>query len=149
MITQERIEQAVQEAENKFWDIIAEHFPEITTGDFPPDESLRFTRACESAVETWVGLNEKSFNFENDTLSITDLEFEDQTDMVHGKYFFYFDSIDKNGSRAFDYDGYIILSPKNSRENDEVHWSSNSPSDWEKVEPYLISQLHEYLNSNK
>lgn len=147
MITQEKIDEAVREAENRFWDIIAEHFPEITTGDFPPDAHFKFMNACESAVKVWLNGNEPNFKFENDTLQIVDLEFEDQTDMTHGRYYFSFEAVDKNGQSVLDYDGYIIIPPKNSRESEDFEWGQNTPDDWERVEPYIIDKLYEFINS--
>ncbi len=54
MNKEERIKEAAVKAQNMFWDIVAEEFPEITTGDFPPDATFKFDKACEDAIKTWV-----------------------------------------------------------------------------------------------
>ena len=149
IVTQEQIDKAINEAQNSFWDVIAENFPQITTGDFPPDAHIKFYNDCESAVKVWIFGNEPNFKFENDKLEIVDLDFQDQTDLNHGKYSFSFSTIDKHGSSAFDYDGHIIIQPKNSRRDDDLEWGVNTPLDWERVEPYLIDKLYQFINLNK
>jgi len=79
-----------------------------------------------------------------DNLNIVDLEFENQTDLIHGKYSFSFDTLDKHGARAKDYSGHIILAPKNSREPDEFEWDDNCPDNWEDVED-LGEKLSDFI----
>lgn len=49
-----RIHQAVAAAQDAFWEELAEHFPEATHGDFPPDAQLAFDEACMTAATIWV-----------------------------------------------------------------------------------------------
>lgn len=49
-----RIAHAVPAAQQAFWTALAQAFPEITTGDFPPDATLSFDAACLSAATVWV-----------------------------------------------------------------------------------------------
>ena len=51
------IDKAIADAQNAFWQVIAERFPNITTGDFPPLPALSFDVACTQAVLTWVKCN--------------------------------------------------------------------------------------------
>lgn len=51
---EEKIRNAVENAMLAFWDKIAEAFPEIKTGDFPPDAHFAFDEACVKAATIWV-----------------------------------------------------------------------------------------------
>lgn len=75
---------------------------------------------------------------------ITDINFSDNTDIRHGRYDFYFTTKDSEGAEMYDYDGYIIESPKLSRRDDEVEWGQNVPEDWEKAEEILINAFYEW-----
>lgn len=50
----QRIKDAAAAAQESFWAKIVEHFPEIKTGDFPPDAMFDFDTAIDNAVRTWV-----------------------------------------------------------------------------------------------
>jgi len=52
-----RILSALDHARHNFWAEFASHFPEITTGDFPPDASVLFDEATEAAVNVWINHN--------------------------------------------------------------------------------------------
>jgi hypothetical protein len=52
-----RLEEAVEKAGEAFWAVIAESYPEIKSGDFPPDATFAFDNAQEKAVKTWLGFN--------------------------------------------------------------------------------------------
>lgn len=52
-----RIRKAVEEADLAFWDKIAKAFPEVTSGDFPPDATFAWDRARDEAVYVWLLLN--------------------------------------------------------------------------------------------
>jgi len=52
-----RIEDATNEAQMSFFDVVAEHFPEIKTGDISPDATFAFDEACKRAVTAWVDGN--------------------------------------------------------------------------------------------
>lgn len=54
-----RIEAACSEAEAAFWSKIADHFPEIETGDFPPFATMQFMEACTHAAKIWVESNRR------------------------------------------------------------------------------------------
>jgi hypothetical protein len=49
-----QIDLAISDAQEAFWAEIAKHYPEITTGDFPPDAHAAFERACSEAAAVWV-----------------------------------------------------------------------------------------------
>lgn len=51
------IESAARDAEDAFWKVIAEKFPAVTSGDFPPDASVEFDKAREKAVRLWLQIN--------------------------------------------------------------------------------------------
>lgn len=53
-MTDQRMQNAVAAAQEAFWTAIANHFPEINAGDFPPDAQLAFDDACISAGKLWV-----------------------------------------------------------------------------------------------
>ena len=57
MNTEERIEKAVNEAEDAFWSVIAERFPEAETGDLFFDASIEFGDECRSVVRLWIATN--------------------------------------------------------------------------------------------
>ena len=68
---QKRIANAVEEAQEAFWAAIGKAFPEIKTGDFPPDAQAAFDAACESAVETWVTGNSRDIKQDESTDDLT------------------------------------------------------------------------------
>lgn len=53
----ERIEEAVKEAEYAFWEVIAQKFPEATHGDMYPDACINFSVYCENVAKIWVASN--------------------------------------------------------------------------------------------
>jgi len=56
-ISSDRITKAVKAAQENFWGEFAEHFPEIKTGDFYPDDSAAFDWACTKATTAWLQYN--------------------------------------------------------------------------------------------
>ena len=52
-----RIEEAASNAQETFWSTMVDEFPEIETGDFPPDATFAFDKACEDAADVWVSYN--------------------------------------------------------------------------------------------
>ncbi len=58
-----KLHNAVVLAQEKFWESLAASYPEIKTGDFPPDATLAFDGACMSAAAVWVSGNQ-SFSSE-------------------------------------------------------------------------------------
>ena len=57
MKTDEEIKDAIREAQDDFWNSIADSFPDITSGDFDFGESHKFDIACEKAVDHWLNMN--------------------------------------------------------------------------------------------
>jgi protein-tyrosine phosphatase len=53
----EKLERVADEGFHSFWQEIAKHYPEVTTGDFPPDAHFTFAAACEDALQTWLDWN--------------------------------------------------------------------------------------------
>lgn len=51
------LHEVAETAERAFWQAVAEAFPAVTGGDFPPDATHEFSTACERAIETWLMYN--------------------------------------------------------------------------------------------
>lgn len=51
------IEEHVRAAQEAFWSVIAQRFPEVSTGDLPPEADAAFDDACHRAVWSWLGSN--------------------------------------------------------------------------------------------
>ncbi len=47
----------IEEALDAFWEVIAEKFPQATTGDLSPLASIHLQIAAEKAVDEWVNCN--------------------------------------------------------------------------------------------
>ena len=54
---EQRLENALDDAEFAFWEVVAESFSEAQGGDFPPEASMAFREACEDAIKTWLSFN--------------------------------------------------------------------------------------------
>jgi hypothetical protein len=54
---EKRIKDAVEKAQFEFWAVIAKEFPEVTTGDYPPDATMQFDGECLQAVTKWIEFN--------------------------------------------------------------------------------------------
>jgi hypothetical protein len=54
-----QIEDALDNAEEAFWNSVAGSFPEITSGDFTPGDSAKLRNALKTAVNTWLKINSK------------------------------------------------------------------------------------------
>ena len=52
-----RLDEAVDKALIDFWARIAAEFPEVKTGDYPPDLAFAFETECKRAVGWWLFLN--------------------------------------------------------------------------------------------
>jgi hypothetical protein len=52
-----RARDAMHDAEQVFWAKMAELFPEVTHGDFPPDATFAWHDAMERALYTWLRWN--------------------------------------------------------------------------------------------
>lgn len=44
----------MQKAQDAFWHAVAGEFPEITHGDFSPEDSIKFDNACKLAINHWI-----------------------------------------------------------------------------------------------
>jgi len=53
------IEDALDSAENAFWDSIASSFPDVTSGDLSPTEYFNLRKAMKASVEKWLKINSK------------------------------------------------------------------------------------------
>lgn len=56
-MSEQMLEEAIERAQTAFWGRITNYYPEVKTGDFGPEETFRFDRACEDAVKTWLRYN--------------------------------------------------------------------------------------------
>lgn len=54
---QHKIESVNMEAQEAFWSVITKSFPEITSGNFSPEDTFDFDDACEKAIRRWVEFN--------------------------------------------------------------------------------------------
>ncbi|KKK50408.1 hypothetical protein LCGC14_3125340, partial [marine sediment metagenome] len=52
-----KINRAVINGQDAFWEAVKKEFPEIKTGDFAPDAEYDFGVSCNLAVIRWVGAN--------------------------------------------------------------------------------------------
>lgn len=46
-----------QRAEDAFWEVVAQSYPEVQTGDFPPDSAFAWDEACKNAIASWLASN--------------------------------------------------------------------------------------------
>src|SRR5688572_23731050 len=61
---QNKIKDASAFAQAAFWQVIADAFPDIESGDMPPLDANAFEAACDAAVQVWYETN-KPFNMED------------------------------------------------------------------------------------
>ncbi len=57
MTIEDRKRNARNNAQQAFWTVFTSHFPEATSGDFPPDATFAFDMAIEEATQTWLDYN--------------------------------------------------------------------------------------------
>lgn len=57
MTIEDRKTNARNNAQQAFWTVFASHFPEASTGDFPPAATFAFDIAIEQATQTWLDYN--------------------------------------------------------------------------------------------
>lgn len=88
----ERLVEAVEVGEDMFWNAIATAYPEIKSGDFPPDLAMEMSDKLTQFVTVWLKMNEPTpvapkvteimlhrieYNYrEWDSLTITDSDME-------------------------------------------------------------------------
>ncbi len=46
-----------QEAEDAFWQVVVQHYPEATSGDLSPWTSFQFSQVAEQAIAEWIYAN--------------------------------------------------------------------------------------------
>jgi hypothetical protein len=51
------VERHVRAAQDAFWAVIAQRFPEVATGDLPPDADAAFDAACYRVLSAWLAAN--------------------------------------------------------------------------------------------
>jgi hypothetical protein len=51
------LEELAEAAMIAFWRVVAERYPEIRTGDFPPEAEHEFASAAELAIRRWLDFN--------------------------------------------------------------------------------------------
>jgi len=52
-----KMENVLEAAQIAFWEVIAKNYPEVTSGDFPPDAGFAFDKSCKDALEIWLECN--------------------------------------------------------------------------------------------
>ena len=53
----EKVAEAVREANLAFWHVVAKHFPDVKSGDMELMDILAFDTAQKTAVEKWLEQN--------------------------------------------------------------------------------------------
>ena len=56
-LTEEKLEEVMEDAQSHFWASVVSHFPEINTGDFSPEQAIAFDKVCKEAIKSWVENN--------------------------------------------------------------------------------------------
>ena len=56
-IDKDLLRSVTDEAEQAFWDVVVQHFPEAKTGDLSPWTSVRLTIAAQEAITEWTYFN--------------------------------------------------------------------------------------------
>jgi len=57
VVPDEELVKVATEAQAAFWRVVAERFPDVETGDFPPDTTMQFDTDCKRAVAWWLSTN--------------------------------------------------------------------------------------------
>jgi len=57
VIPPSKLDDAAEKASSAFWDAIASCFPEVTTGDYPPDLTYEFEKGGKRAIAWWLTYN--------------------------------------------------------------------------------------------
>lgn len=60
-----RLHDAVEKAQDAFWEQIANAYPEITSGDFSPSDTFAIQEAMTNAARAWV-IGNSNFNISGD-----------------------------------------------------------------------------------
>lgn len=54
----QRLSEVIEDAQMAFWAVVADKYPEITTGDFSPQDSIELDDALTKAVISWLDGNQ-------------------------------------------------------------------------------------------
>jgi len=54
---EEYLNKVIESAGQAFWAQIAADYPQVKTGDFPPNEHVVWHKAMETAVRAWLSAN--------------------------------------------------------------------------------------------
>lgn len=57
-VVDERIETATREGIEALFGVVAKAFPEVSTGDYPPDQLAAFHEECRDAISIWLQWND-------------------------------------------------------------------------------------------
>ncbi|HUT97326.1 MAG TPA: hypothetical protein VMW60_04325 [Dehalococcoidales bacterium] len=55
-----KVDEVIEKAQDAFWKVVAESYPEVKTGDLPPEAVLDFEEASQNAVQAWLRWNKES-----------------------------------------------------------------------------------------
>jgi hypothetical protein len=61
---EKKLDDITEKARDAFWAVIAESFPEVKTGDYPPDVTLQHEEDCKYAVMWWLIFNHPGIKIE-------------------------------------------------------------------------------------
>lgn len=51
------IRKVCPEAIDAFWKVVLSHYPDLTSGDFPPNTALEFELRCRQVIAEWITWN--------------------------------------------------------------------------------------------
>jgi len=54
-----KVDEVTEKAQDAFWKVVAENYPEVKTGDLPPEAVLDFEEASQNAVKAWLRWNKR------------------------------------------------------------------------------------------
>lgn len=54
-----KVDEVIEKAQDAFWKVVAENYPEVKTGDLPPEAVLDFEEASLNAVKAWLRWNKR------------------------------------------------------------------------------------------
>ncbi len=55
----QKLDEIASKAQEAFWNVVAKELPQIKTGDFFPEQQLKFDQACFNAVKDWYKNNSR------------------------------------------------------------------------------------------
>lgn len=54
----QRLRDVIEDAQMAFWAVVAAKYPEITSGDFSPQDAVELDNALTKAVTSWLDSNQ-------------------------------------------------------------------------------------------